>query len=84
MRTYIDQNLPEMRQLAAGATTKKSAAQEYVAFLEDLRTEEDLYVQAVDKINSGDIDGATVLVFESNTYVEKVALHYEKVIALLK
>jgi hypothetical protein len=84
LRTYIDQNLPEMRLLAAGATTKKSAAQEYIAFLEDLRTEEDLYVRAVDKINSGDIEGGTDLIFEGNTYLEKATVHYDKVKALLK
>jgi hypothetical protein len=82
LRTYIDQNLPEMRQLAAGATTKKSAAQEYIAFLEDLRTALDLYVQAVDKINSGDIDGGTDLVFEGNTYLEKAQGHILQVNAL--
>jgi len=82
MRTYIDQNLPEMRQLAAGATTKKSAAQEYIAFLEDERTASDLFVQAVDKYNSGDIDGGTDLWFEGNTYVEKAQAHILQVNAL--
>jgi hypothetical protein len=82
LRTYIDQNLPEMRQLAAGATTKRSAVQEYIAVLEDVRTASDLYVQAVDKINSGDIDGGTDLVFEGNTYLEKAQAHILKVNAL--
>jgi len=84
LRTYIDQNLPEMRQLAAGATTKKSAAQEYIAFLEDVLTASDLYVQAVDKDNSGDIDGGTDLWFEGDTYLDKATVHYYKVKALLK
>jgi hypothetical protein len=84
LRTYIDQNLPEMRQLAAGATTKKSAAQEYIAFLEDVRTASDLYVQAVDKDNSGDIDGGTDLWLEGDTYLDKATVHYYKVKALLK
>ncbi len=68
-----------MRQLAAGATTKKSAAQEYIAFLEDLRTASDLFVQAVDKYDSGDYDGSTDLVFEGNTYLEKAYEHMQKV-----
>jgi hypothetical protein len=82
--TYIDQNLPEMRQLAAGATTKKSAAQEYIAFLEDLRTAYYLNVQSVDTYNSGDTDGSTDLWLEGITYEEKALVHYEKVKALLK
>ena len=84
VRTYIDQNLPEMRQLAAGATTKKSAAHEYVATLEDVRTASDLYVQALDTYNSGDIDGYDDLLFEGDTYLEKSLVHWEKVKALLK
>jgi hypothetical protein len=84
LRAYIDQNLPEMRQLAAGATTKKSAAQEYIAFLEDVRTGSDLWIQAIDKINSGDIDGGTDLVFEGNTYLEKAQAHILRVNALRK
>ena len=82
--TYIDQNLPEMKQLAAGATTKKSAAQEYVAFLEDLRTASDLCVQAVDKYNSGDINGSTDLILEFDSYIIKATAHNQNVNALLK
>ena len=84
LRTYIDQNLPEMKQLAAGATTKKSAAQEYVAFLEDLRTASDLCVQAVDKYNSGDINGSTDLILEFDSYIIKATAHNQNVNALLK
>jgi hypothetical protein len=73
-----------MRQLAAGATTKKSAAQEYIAVLEDVRTASDLWIQAIDKINSGDIDGGTDLWFEGNSYLYKATVHYDKVKALQK
>ena len=66
LRDYIiDKNLPEMRQLANGATTKKASALEFVAMLEDLRSASDKIVQAVDKYNSGDYTEAAVL-FESS------------------
>jgi len=84
LRRYIDQNLPEMRQLAAGATTKKSAAQEYVAFLEDLRTSSDMGVRAADKYNSGDINGSSDLLLEGVTYIEKASAHLQQSTALMK
>ncbi|MFA5347227.1 MAG: zinc ribbon domain-containing protein [Methanoregula sp.] len=59
LRTYIDQNLPEMRQLANGATTKKAAAQEFVLFLEDMRSASNKVVQCVDAFNSRDYTTAT-------------------------
>ncbi len=84
LRTYIDQNLPEMRQLAAGATTKKSAAQEYIAFLEDLRTASDLCVQAVDKENSGDFYGSDDFYFKCEDYYYDALAHSQQVNALMK
>ena len=82
LRNYIDQNLPEMRQLAEGATTKKAAAREFVAALEDLRTSYDLVVQATNKYNSGDFDGSTSLTYEANDYLNKAAPHLKQYNAL--
>lgn len=84
LKRYIDQNLPEMRQLAASATTKKAAAQEYVAFLEDLRTSSDLGVQATDKYNSGDISGSTNAMNAGSKYLDQASTHMKQAMALLK
>ena len=83
LRLYIDKNLPEMRQLANGATTKKAAALEYVAFLEDMRSASDKIVQAVDKFNSGDYTDST-RIMESGTLDTKMATaHLKRSSALL-
>jgi len=83
LEKYINKNLPEMRQLANGASSKKAAALEYVSALEDIRTSADLAVQATDKYNSGDIDGATQLLLEGNSYTTKASAHLRTSNALL-
>ena len=83
LRDYIDKNLPEMRQLANGATTKKAAALEFVAYLEDLRTASDQSVQAADKYNSGDFAGGNATLNEVTNYMNKATAHNERSAALL-
>lgn len=83
LRSYIDNNLPEMRRLANSATTKKAGALEFVACLEDLRTSTDLIVQAVDEYNAGYINQATDLLLEANTYTVKGSAHLKTAVALM-
>jgi len=83
LRTYIDKNLPEMKQLADGAITKKAIVQEFIAMLEDLRTSSDLTMKAVDKYNSGDIEGATQLMGKGRDYNSNAMEHLNQTNALL-
>ena len=80
LRDYIDNNLPEMAQLANGATTKKYGAQEYVLFLKDIRTAADLTAQAADKHNSGDINEYTALTLKTNIYLDLAQMHLDKIL----
>lgn len=77
LRQYIDKNIPEMKRLAEGATSKKAAAQEYIAFLENLRTSADLSLQATDKYNSGDIEGSTLSLNEGKSYIDQAMSHFD-------
>ncbi|HNX18560.1 MAG TPA: DUF5362 family protein [Methanoregula sp.] len=83
LRNYIDQNLPTMQQLANDATTKKAAAQEYVLYLNDVRSASNKVVQAVDKYNAGDYDGSTSIVTSGMTDLDNAKVHLTKSMALL-
>jgi len=75
LRDYIDKNLPEMRQLANGATTQKAAALEFVAFLEDRLSASDKTVMAIDKYNSGDYTGYNRIMESAILDVENATAH---------
>jgi hypothetical protein len=61
LRDYIDQNQPEMQQLATNANTIQPAAQEFVLALTNLRAGADDIVKGVDDYNSGDTTDATTI-----------------------
>lgn len=83
LRVYIDKNLPEMRQLANGATTKKAAALEFVAYLEDMRSASDKIVQAADKYNSGDITNSVSILESGTVDINRAKAHLKQATALL-
>jgi len=59
---YIDQNLPEMQQLADNADIEQPAAREFVLSLVDLRNSMAYLVKSIDYENAGDYtDAATAL-----------------------
>jgi hypothetical protein len=72
-----------MKQLADRAITKKAVAQEFIAMLENLRTSSDLTMKAVDKYNSGDIDGGIQLMNKGRDYSNKAMEHLNQANALL-
>ncbi|MEN6442848.1 MAG: hypothetical protein ABFC71_03755 [Methanoregula sp.] len=83
LRNYIDQNLPEMKQLTNGAGTKKAAAQEYILYLNDVRSAADKVVLSVDKYNAGDHDGSTSLSYSGITDLNNAQVHLSRSTALL-
>ncbi len=78
MRTYLDQNIPLMESLTGSTTLARAAVMEYIAYLKETRTSADLAVQAVDKYNSGDIEGNTRLMLEGSGSIQIAAIHLKK------
>jgi hypothetical protein len=83
LRNYIDQSLPEMKQLVNGAGTKKAAAQEYVLYLNDVRSAADKVVRSADKYNAGDYEGSTSLSYSGITDLNNAQAHLSRSTALL-
>jgi hypothetical protein len=83
LRNYIDQNLPTMQQLANSATTKKAAAQEYLLYLNDLRSASNKVAQATDKYNAGNYEDSTNIILSGMTDLDNAKAHLTKSTALL-
>jgi len=75
LRNYIDQNLPAMVRLAGYATTEKAAAQEYVLYLDDLRSASDNVARGADDFNSGDSNDSTTLIDSGMQYLDSARAH---------
>jgi hypothetical protein len=83
LKMYLDNNLPEMKQLAEKATTKKTIAQEFISMLENLRTSSDLTMKATDKYNSGNINEAIQLMGKVKEFNRIATEHLNQTNALL-
>jgi hypothetical protein len=82
LKTYIDQNLPEIKRLAKKTITKRAVAQEFIEALEALRTSSEFFMKASDKFNSGDIDESTQLMLDGREYTKKATAHIDRINAI--
>jgi hypothetical protein len=83
MREYIDNNLPEMRQLANGATTNKVASQEFVLYLEDLRNASNYVILTLDAFDSKNYESASSYANSGKLYFKNADEHVKQFIDLL-
>jgi len=76
LRDYIDQNLPELQQLANNASLEKPAAQEAVLGFMDLRSGEDDFAKGIDYMNAGDISNANTMITNATKLVLESTTHF--------
>ncbi len=76
LRDYIDQNLPELQQLANNASLEKPAAQEAILGFMDLRGGEDDFAKGIDYMNAGNISNANTMITNATKLVLESTTHF--------
>lgn len=79
IKEYIDENLPEMRQLANETTSQQTVTQEYVWGLEDLQSGMNAVIPALDDYNSGNTTGGTPLLTAAGLDIQNATQYFQNI-----